>query len=102
MPTFTLWIEAELWGDEWNPQNDNTDVIATLADGSRWVASFFTYANILSLAEKNKGTGECLQGRYYWSSDMILVDEVSRGRIEEVVAHLIAEGEFEHIFSRCE
>ena len=41
-----------------------------------------------------------------WSSDMILVDEVSRKRIQEVVDYLINkgefDGEFECAFKRCQ
>jgi hypothetical protein len=49
---------------------------------------------------KNSRTGECLAGAYFWASDMMLIDEVSRSRIEEVVQHLIQEGEFEAVFTR--
>ncbi len=40
-----------------------------------------------------------LKGRYFWATDMILVDQLSRERVEEVVSHLISEGEFENAFS---
>lgn len=96
---YSLWIEAEHWAEgEWNIYDDNTDAIVTFEDGSRWVASFFTYKNIQSLANKNQQTGEYLQGKYFWGSDMVLVDECSRKRIEEVVEHLIFKGGFEVIF----
>lgn len=99
---YKIWIEAEEWAEgEWDIHNDNTDVIVTFEDGSQWVASFFTYSNIEKLTHKNKETGECMNGKYFWSSDMILVDEVSRKRIEEVVSYFIAEGEFEEIFRLC-
>jgi hypothetical protein len=98
---YTLWIEAEEWAPgEWTPADDNTDVIVTFADASCWVATFLSYANIQTLTEKNRQTGECLAGTYFWASDMILIDEVTRSRIEEVVQHLIQEGEFEAIFTR--
>jgi hypothetical protein len=98
---YTLWIEAEEWvPGEWTPDDDNTDVIVTFSDASRWVATFLSYTNIHTLTEKNRRTGECLAGAYFWASDMILIDEVSRPRIEEVVQHLIQEGEFEVIFTR--
>ncbi|WP_251565296.1 hypothetical protein [Paenibacillus pasadenensis] len=100
---FSIWIEAEHWAEgEWNIQDGNTDAIVTFEDGSRWIASFYTYKNILTLAEKNQGTAECLQGKYFWSSDMVLVDECSRNRIEEVVEHLIEQFDFESIFSKCD
>lgn len=99
---YSIWIEAEQWAEgEWNKYDDNTDALVTFEDGSKWLASFFTYKNIQSLTEKNQQTGECLQGKYFWGSDMILVDECSRKRIEEVVKQLIFKGDFEVIFDKC-
>jgi hypothetical protein len=85
---------------QWNPVDGNTDVIVTFADRSRWVATFFSYANIATLVANHRRSDESLGGEYFWSSDMILVDEVSRTRIEEVVAHLLHEGDFKRIFTR--
>ena len=100
---YSIWIEAEEWAEgEWDFLNENTDVIVKFNDGARWVASFFTYRNITKLAEKNKKTGECLNGKYFWASDMILVDEVNRERIEEIIQHLIDENEFRFIFKQIE
>jgi hypothetical protein len=102
MLDYRLWIEAEEWATgQWNIYDDNTDVIVTFEDNSRWVASFYTYKNILTLAEKNRSTGESLSGKYLWGSDMILIDECSRQRIEEVVRHLLEEGQFDAVFERC-
>ncbi|QUL52688.1 hypothetical protein KDC22_19855 [Paenibacillus tritici] len=96
---YSIWIEAEQWAEgEWSIYDDNTDAIITFEDGSRWGASFFTYKNIQKLVAKNQQTGEYLQGKYFWGSDMVLVDECSRKRIEEVVEHLIRIGDFETIF----
>jgi len=99
---YSIWIEAEEWAEgNWNIYDGNTDAIVAFEDGSRWAGSFFTYKNIQTLADKNKQTGECLQGRYFWGSDMILVDECSRHRIEEVIEYLIIKGEFEMVFDMC-
>ena len=100
-----IWIEAEEWAPgEWEPWDDNTDVIVTLGDCSRRVATFFSYKNVSSLVEKNVRTGECLAGRYFWASDMILTDVVSRPRIEEVVTHLVISAplEFRRIFRQID
>ena len=57
----TIEIEAENWEpEEWNPDDDNTNVWVTLTEGTKWVASFFTYKNINTLAKKNQQTGEWL------------------------------------------
>lgn len=99
---YTVGIEAEHWEPgEWDPSNDNTDVSVTFADGAQWAATFFTYANIARLTEKNRRTGECMSGAYFWAKDMLLVDEVTRERIEAVVAQLLSEGTFPDIFSPC-
>lgn len=99
---YKVWIESEQWAKgELDIKNDNTDVIVEFNDGTRWVASFFTYGNISKLVEKNRSTGEYLNGKYFWSSDMVLIDEISRERIEEVINHLISEGEFQSIFNSC-
>jgi hypothetical protein len=76
--------------------------MVTFENGERWVATFFSYQNILSLREKNRETGECLGGKYFCATDMILVDEVSRKRIEEVVSEMLGLKEFATYFARCE
>ena len=100
---YSIWIEAEGWTDgEWTPTDDNTDVTVTFENGKRWVATFFTYQNILSLSEKNRKSGECLGGKYFVATDMVLVDVVSRERIEAVVAEMLRLNEFERYFAVCE
>ena len=96
-----IWIESEhvegpmIGGKEFT--DDNMDVIVTLADGRKFVASFFTY-DIRTLTEKNRRTGELLSGKYFWASDMILIDRVDRASIEEVMRDLIREGYFDTVF----
>ena len=59
-----IWIEAEHWAPgEWSTEDDNSDVIVTLDDGSRWSSTFFTFNNVASLREKYRLSGECLAGR---------------------------------------
>jgi hypothetical protein len=96
---YRVWIETEEWAPgQWDPEDSNTDVIVTRDDGSRWIASFFTYKNIQTLTEKNQATGENLAGAYFWSSDMLLIDKTYRQRIEAVIRDLIDSGAFESVF----
>lgn len=94
----SIWIEAEEWEFGWDPLDDNSDVKVVLSDGSSWVATFCTYRNIATLRSKNVETGECLGGVYFWATDLILIDELTRERIAAVVEDLIANGEFESAF----
>ena len=101
----TIWIESEessaiIGGTRIS--NDNSDVIVTFVDGSQYVATFFTYQNIEHLRKKNQQTGECLNGRYFWASNMLIVDEIERKEIEEVIGHLIVAEEFNLIFEKIE
>ena len=97
-----IWIESEhtggpmIGGKEFT--DDNVDVIVTFSDGRRFVGSFFTYDNIMTLTEKNRRTGELLSGKYFWSSDLILIDRVDRKSIEAVIDDLIKEGYFDTAF----
>lgn len=101
MRNYKISLEAEQWAlGEWNIEDGNTDVFVRFDDGAEWVATFFTYSNIASLAQKNRATGECLDGKYFWATDMFLVDQISRERIQEVVAHLVEDGEFTSIFTQ--
>ncbi len=96
-----IWIEAENWEQgQWDIKDDNTDVIVTFEDGSKFIATFFTYKNITSLVENYKRTGECLNGKFFHATDMILIDRCSRDDIEQVIIHLIREEEFEEVFTK--
>ena len=73
--SFLLWIEAEEWpAGEWTPADAVTDAIVTLDDGTRWVASFCSFAHLATLRANCAESGENLGGKYLWASDLILVD----------------------------
>jgi len=99
----SIWIESEengaiLGGN--SQTNDNSDVVVSFSDGSRYVATFFTYKNIESLRQKNNETGECLNGRYFWASNMLIISRIERREIEETIEHLISGNEFELVFDK--
>ncbi len=100
-----IWIESEktgpvIGGHEFT--DDNSDVIVTLGDNSKYVATFFTFDNINTLRTKNQKTGECLGGKFFWASDMLLIDKIERKEITDVIDELIRTKEFELIFKRVE
>jgi hypothetical protein len=98
---YKIWIEAENATSTKDVFDDNTDVIVNFEDGSKYIASFFTYSNVNSLVSKNNQSGECMFGKYFWSSDMILAEDISRQTIENVIAELIKTDEFESVFRCC-
>ncbi|GLX69350.1 hypothetical protein [Paenibacillus glycanilyticus] len=96
-----IWVEAEIWPvGSWDCKDNNSDVIVVFPDRSKWMASFFTYQNIDTLRQKNIQTGECMNGAYFWSSNMVLIDIISRERIEQLIDHLIEHDHFQSVFNR--
>ena len=95
-----IWIEAEEWpAGEWEPRDAVTDVVVTLGDGTRWVATFCAFAHLATLREACAATGENLGGKYLWASDLILVDDTSRDSVAAVVADLVKAGDVPSAFS---
>lgn len=99
----SIWIESEekgaILGGELET-NDNSDVIVTMQNGEKYVATFFTYKNIEWLRQKNEKTGECLSGKYFWASDLILIDKLNRTEILKVIEDLFNESEFNSVFNK--
>ena len=85
-----------------NPENDNVDVQVTFPNGESFSAVFFTPQNIDTLMKRYKKTGECAKGLYFWASDMLIVQELTKHTICETIDNLLADGEFESVFSKNE
>jgi hypothetical protein len=98
----SVWYEFEDRAEPHNENDDNSDVIFELNDGTKWVATFFTIQNIMSLCKKNKKTGECLNGIYFCSTDMIIVEQLNRELILKTLQDLIENDEIELYCSSVE
>jgi hypothetical protein len=94
-----IYITSDHQRDSKTPLNSgSTDVIVVLADGHKYSASFFTYAFIEQTRNRNKITGDYLEGKYFWQKNMVLVEECSPEIINPVVREIIDEGEFSDVF----
>ena len=82
--------------------NDNVDVQVTFPNGDSFSAVFFTLQNIETLMKHYQKTGECADGSYFWASNMIIVQKLTEQTICETIDNLLAEKEFESIFSKNE
>lgn len=84
-----IWFEFDEWSDRHDEDDSNADVCFELNDGTKWCASFFTYRNLLSLSEKNRTTGECLSGEYFYADKPIFVSKISKELIVSVLNDII-------------
>lgn len=81
-----------------DPVSDNVDVVVHFEDGTRYVATFFTIANIRQIQDHYRETGECRHGLYFWASHMIVIETLTWENVESAVSDLIQSGEFETAF----
>jgi hypothetical protein len=94
---FTMTVVSR---DGWDPLNDNIDIEVKFGDGRRYTATVFTLENLKTLFAKNKTTGECGGGLYFWATEMIIVEILNVEVMNSMVRILIAENEFESTFTR--
>ena len=88
----SIWFESDNWADPYDSFDCNMDVVFTLDDNTKWVATFVTYNNIETLRRKNNTTGECLKGRYFCATDMILVESADQEVIRLVIEDMVSQG----------
>jgi hypothetical protein len=90
-------IDAEGWIDDL--EDAQVCAVVTFPDSTRWLSNFYTAKCIESIRQDYRRTGSCLNGAYWCgSSPVIIVDKVSRERIEQVVDELIEKDEFRYLF----
>lgn len=76
------------------------DVVVHMDNGEQYVASFFTYRNIEEIRKENQRTGACLNGLYFWSKNMVLVEDCNPKTVRIIVEGLLEDGEFGVVFER--
>ncbi len=84
-----------------HPDDDYVDVEIWFREGGkRFGATFFTLANVATLMDRWKDTGECLAGSYFWASHAIIVRRLDYVTILRTVGHLVETGELASAFEQ--
>lgn len=89
-------IAAESWVED--PEDAHVDVVVTFPDATTWIADFYTFKCLESIREDYRVKGYGLDGAYWAASKVVLVDRVTRERIEQIVDELIEKGTFSYAF----
>ena len=71
------------------------DVVVTLMNGDRYVASFIPYNCIPRLLQTHADGSA-----YFWSKYMVLVNDCHPDTIDQVVRSMVEEGELREVFGR--
>ncbi|MDX3105601.1 hypothetical protein [Nonomuraea angiospora] len=74
---------------------DQADATITLSDGTRRSATFMTLGVVSKIMDRWRDTGECLSGRYFWCSDLVVIREPGFDSMIAAVQDVIATGEID-------
>lgn len=72
---------------------DEADATIVLPDGTRRYATFMTIDTIARVMARWSASGECLNGGYFWCSDLIIIREPGFQAMTEAIRDLISTGE---------
>ncbi|CAM4299986.1 hypothetical protein KIPE111705_46915 [Kibdelosporangium persicum] len=98
--TNSLTLEVAL-GDDDPATVANADVWITLPDGTKWSATFLTYAEVGRIMQRWRDTGECLDGRYFRvGPDLVIIGSPGVQEMLAVATELVATGEYKHALYR--
>jgi hypothetical protein len=90
-------IDAEGWAED--EKDAHVDVVVIFPNRTKWICNFYTYKCVDSMREDYIKSASCLSGGYWCaSSPVILVDNIGRERIEQVIDELIETHTFEFSF----
>jgi hypothetical protein len=89
---FQVWLASE---EPWEVALDATIIVG----GNSFTCTFFTLAQIQSILDRWRLSGECLGGTYFWAANMVIVRELSEFDIKLTIEDLIKTGEFKSVFS---
>ncbi|WP_111858087.1 hypothetical protein [Acinetobacter sp. CFCC 10889] len=67
-------------------------------DGKTYWGSATTTANIQSIMEKNKQTGECASGAYHWQTNVIILNQFTVECLALAVTDIIEDEDLDSIF----
>jgi hypothetical protein len=81
---------------------EDIDVTVTLADGSRWSGSMLTLAQIARIMADWSVSGECLNGAYFQSQDLVIVKEAGIPAMTRLLDGLLATGDFHNTLVRLD
>ncbi|NKZ05345.1 hypothetical protein [Actinomadura latina] len=73
-----------------------------LPDGTHYAPTFMTVRTIAAIMDRWRTTGECLNGEYFWCSDLIIIRTPGLPAIVEVVRNLVATGDLHDICNPLE
>ena len=95
-------IRIGLPQQEFDHHDDSIDVIVEMENGRVFSATYFTLKNIDTIFRRNNSSGECNHGQYFWASNMIIVESLTKEVVSESISDLVETGEFYNVFAEID
>ncbi|MGW4818413.1 hypothetical protein ACWEP4_05380 [Streptomyces sp. NPDC004227] len=73
----------------------DVDMWVIFADGNRWSGTVMTLDQVRRMMESWKGSGECLDGSYFYYWDGLIVRDPGIPAMVRVIDDLVATGDYE-------
>ena len=70
-------------------REENIDVFVKLDNGQQYVGSFYTLRKVIKMKESGQHSGEYCNGKCFWESNMIIVDEINDDVLHEAIQNLL-------------
>ncbi|MFN8509829.1 MAG: hypothetical protein U0Z75_04625 [Deinococcaceae bacterium] len=78
------------------------DIIIRMDEKEVYCLTLFTVNDIKEMMEKCKKDGDCLSGKYYWASDMLIVENTKIELVLEVCDEIVKTGLIKKISQKYE
>jgi hypothetical protein len=83
-----LWLEFELWHDDFDRDDEFFNMAVILSDGRRYALSVWTYKFLERARREDQETGENLHGAYLAAPDLF-VERLDRALLETAINDMI-------------
>ncbi|MFZ4236778.1 hypothetical protein ACOZGD_16545 [Streptomyces murinus] len=77
---------------------DDVDMWVLFDSGARWSGTIYTLDVVRRSMERGRQTGECLDGRYFYVWDGLIVRDPGIDGMAEVVDDLVRSGDYTAVF----
>jgi len=78
----------------------NTDVIVQLDDGNSYRANFISLTKLANEFQAHQKQVEGLAKKYFWSKSTVIVNDLKKDQLMQMVEYMIEEGDFQMIFEK--
>ena len=77
-----------------------TDVIVQFDTGSTYSAKFIALQKLIDDIQNHRKSAKGPSNKYYWSQNMVIVNDIDKTDLLPIVQHMIQEGDFQIIFEK--